>query len=136
MKNLLKSKLFICLISVWIAVSIFSTIYFEQPWWLAILFVLSFGGVVALIDPLVTPILVNHNKKVAKEQAVINKQILAAITKHGKKGFLFGKKKQHIIYATNKIVADKIWNTHFSKKHQEADREYYWITTSYNNLSK
>lgn len=135
MNPLLKNKFFIAIIVLWTIGSIIVTINYQLEWWHSFLFILAFGGLVFLLDPLLTPIVVFHNKKIAKIQKVVDQHIAIA-RKAGKKDYLFGDKKQHVIWAKNKLAADKIWSQTFTPQQRKSSNQLYYISADYNNVIK
>src|SRR5690606_37646132 len=80
-----------------------------------VLLFLSGSSLLFFITPFFKWIISRYNAGIQKEQKRINKHIVFP-QKQGKKPFSMGPKKQHTVWATNLLAAQKIYNLKIQPK--------------------
>lgn len=128
-----KNKAFIITILVYITICYIIIKTYNFNLLTSILLLLSGGGIVILINPLLKLPLHYKLKAIQKKQDVIDKHITLA-KKANKKCYYKGVNKQHTIWANNHIAAEKIFKEKFTPQQQQSKKEYYYISQSCNNL--
>jgi hypothetical protein len=135
-RSIILGQIFI--ISLWIAICAFIITKFNLKPLVSTLLVLSGGGLIMLVNPLLKPIVKLKKKKLEKDQRILDRHIQIA-KKQGKKSYGYGPVengvKKHTVWAVNKLKADKLYNLHVAPKTiKNKTKAYYYISPVCHNL--